>query len=137
MKLNQVKGLKLDILLAEAIMRLNLQDLTTRIRKIDSYAVVNGKCMVKTGCFTEFFSYKNEAIFTALINKLYPNLNYVETHNNKLWRANLNKYECFGRTALEAISRVICCNAFDKTEITKEDMNMSIFKSVDSDSDDE
>lgn len=128
MKLNQIKGIKLDILLAESIMKLNLQDLTTRIRKIDGYDIVNGKCIVKTGFFTEAFSYKNESVYAALIRKLYTNLNYVEKNNNKLWHSKLDEFECYGRTPEEAVSRVICCKAFGKTEITKQDMDLSIFK---------
>lgn len=130
MKLNQIKGIKLDIILAEAINKLGLQDLTTRIRKIDGYDIVNNRCRIQSGYFNEFFSYKDADIYVALQTKLYVNMNYISTHNNKLWQGKLGEFTCTGRTPAEALSRVVCCNAFGKEEINKQDMDMSILKAL-------
>lgn len=130
MKLNQIKGLKLDIILAEALMKEGLQDLTTRVRKIDGYDIVNNRCRIKSGYFNEFFSYKDADIYTALQTKLYVSMNYITTHNNKLWQAKIGEQTCTGRTPAEALSRVVCCKIFGKDEITKQDIDMSIFKTV-------
>lgn len=134
MNISRVKGVRLNILLAESIRRLKLNDITKEIRYIDSFSIINGSKVTAKGYYQADLNFENPELYLSLQKKLHINVNYVQTKDSMMWKAEYNDglqiFEGFGRTPEQALTRSIVLGVFKSDSISSSEFKELIGQSI-------